>query len=258
MKASVLNEITMQNIKELSLYGLLKSYQSIADSAVKNELSYVEFLNKALQSEIAHRNEKSKQTLIKFARFPKVKTIDEFDFKSSSVDKTLINDLLSLRFIDEHKNILFCGASGVGKTHLAIAIGYQAVSNKIKTRFSTMSDLMLQLESAKYAGRFGEFLNRVVAKTRLLIIDELGYIKLDKAKADMFFEIINKKYEQGSVIITSNLNFNKWKGVLNDDEALTYAVLDRLIHHSHIVNISGESYRLRDKLKSGILNLSKI
>lgn len=244
-----------QNCKELSLYGLINSYERVADIAVKEGISYIEFLNKALESEIKHRSEKSKKTLIKFARFPKIKTINEFDFSSSNVDKMLINELLTLRFINECKNILLTGASGLGKTHLAIAIGYQAVSNKIKTSFTTISDLIILLSSTRYLGKFGEFLNRVVAKTRLLIIDEFGYVRLNEAQANMFFEIINKKYEQGYIIITSNLNFNKWKGVLNDDEPLTYAVLDRLIHHSHIVNISGESYRLKDKLKSGTIRL---
>jgi DNA replication protein DnaC len=252
------NQIEEYCIK-FKLNGILNHYQALSQIAVDNKLSYIEFLLKLLEYEAKIKDERSKQTLLKFASFPKIKSIEEFDFKYSSVDKTLINELLTLRFIDEAKNILLLGPSGVGKTHLAIAIGIEATKHKFKTKFITTSDLLLQLESATITNSLESYLKRVIYPNKLLIIDEFGYIKLNENQANLFFQIINKCYERNSIIITSNLIFTKWKEVLNNDEALTTAILDRLIHHSHLINITGESYRLKQKKEAGLItNLSNI
>ena len=252
--------IISTNIKEccqnLKLFGVLNSYEDEVERAIKDNISYSEFLYRLLCNEINNRHTRAKETLLKFASFPKVKTIDEFEYKSSSINKIEINEILSLKFIENAENILFIGPSGVGKTHLAIAIGYDATGNRIKTKFITIRDLILQLKSAKYTGNFDRYIKRVINATRLLIIDEFGYTKLDEEEANLFFEIVNRRYEQSSIIITSNLNFTSWKSVLNDDEALTMATLDRLVHHSHIVNIVGESYRLKEKKKAGIFDIN--
>jgi DNA replication protein DnaC len=135
---------------------------------------------------------------------------------------------------------------GVGKTHLAQSIGYIATQQRIRTKFITMSDLLFQLEAAQLQGKLENYFSRVIKSVKLLIIDEFGYIKLNQNQANLFFQIVNKRYENSSIIITSNLTFTKWKEILNNDEALTTAILDRLIHHSHIINIQGEYWQTYD------------
>ena len=155
--------------------------------------------------------------------------------------------------MDRKENLLLLGPSGAGKTHPAIALGYLATQKRLRTRFITVADLLLQLESAKHTNQLESYFKRTINANKLLILDEFGYIKLNEEQANLFFQIVNKRYETGSIIITSNLPFTQWKEVLNHDEALTAAILDRLIHHSHILNIQGESYRLRQKRQAGIL-----
>ncbi|NJC99060.1 AAA family ATPase, partial [Candidatus Erwinia dacicola] len=143
------------------------------------------------------------------------------------------------------------GPSGVGKTHLATTIGYKAAMAGLSIRFITAADMMLQLMASHRQGDLKGYLNRVVGKPKLLIIDEVGYLPFGKMETNLFFQVVAKRYESGSVILTSNLPFTQWSGTFGDDETLTAAMLDRLLHHAHITQISGQSYRLKDKLKSG-------
>jgi len=227
-------------LTKFKLFGILDYYKSLSDKAVKENLSYTEYLLKLLEYEQKIKDENHKKILLRFASFPKIKTLDEFDFKNSSIDITLINELKTLRFIDEAKNILLIGPSGTGKTHIAIALGYLATLNKIKTKFITTSELLLSLDTAYKVNKLNDYLKRVIYPNKLLIIDEFGYFKFNEFQANLFFQIINKFYEQNSIIITSNLSFIKWKEVLNNDEGLTTAILDRLIHHSYILNIQSK------------------
>lgn len=238
--------------KTLRLAGIIKNYAAIADAVSKNQESYSEFLLKLLEAEASERTERSKKTVLRFAGFPVIKTLEMFDFASSGINKAQITELSSLKFIERAENVILVGPSGVGKTHIAMALGYLATQKRIKTRFISLSDMLLQLEMAKEQNRLKEYLKKSISTVRLLIVDEIGYVKLNEAQANLFFQLVNKKYETGSVILTSNLSFLKWKEILNNDEALTAAVLDRLIHHSHIINITGESYRLKQKKKAGI------
>jgi DNA replication protein DnaC len=143
----------------------------------------------------------------------------------------------ALYFITKNENVIFIGSPGTGKTHLAISLGYLATQKRIKAKFITVAELMLQMEVAKSQNRVSNFISKTVSHPSVLILDEFGYVKLNEEQANFMFLLVNKRYETGSIIITSNLTFSQWQGVLNNDEALTAAIMDRLIHHSHIVNI---------------------
>jgi DNA replication protein DnaC len=238
--------------KEFKLPAILSNHEALADEAAKHSLSYSAYLANLFEEESKQRAQRGKAMVLKTAAFPILKTMDSFDYKSASLNQTQLQQLSTLSFVDRKENILLLGPSGVGKTHLAIALGYLCTQSRIKTRFMTIADLLLQLESAQYTHKLDYYLKRLM-NNRVLILDEFGYIKLSETQANLLFQVINKKYETGSIIITTNLPFTQWKGVLNDDEALTAAILDRLIHHSHIINIQGESYRLKQKRKAGII-----
>jgi DNA replication protein DnaC len=248
----VINEM-IRRCEQLKLNGVLQSYQSIADQAAKDSLSYMEYLAKVLDYELTTRDSRSKQTTLKLASFPTLKTLETFEFGSSNVNKKQITELATLRFIENAENVILLGPSGTGKTHLAISIGYLVTQQRYKVKFITTADLLLQMEAAKSQNRLSNYLNKVIGGAKLLIIDEFGYLKFNEEQANLFFQLINKRYETGSVMITSNLTFTKWKEVLNNNEALTAAILDRLIHHSQIITIQGDSYRLKQKRKAGIL-----
>ena len=187
-----------------------------------------------------------------------LKTLDNFDFTSSNINRMQIQELANLNFISNKENVIFIGSPGTGKTHLACALGYLATQNKLKVKFITAADLLLQLEAARSQNKLNYYLGKVICQASLLIIDELGYLKFDEQQSNLLFQVINKKYETGSIIITSNLTFSQWQGVLDNNEALTTAIMDRLIHHSHIININGDSYRLKQKRKAGILPIINI
>lgn len=164
-----------------------------------------------------------------------------------------LQSLRSLSFIERNENIVLLGPSGVGKTHLAIAMGYEAVRAGIKVRFTTAADLLLQLSTAQRQGRYKTTLQRGVMAPRLLIIDETGYLPFSQEEAKLFFQVIAKRYEKSAMILTSNLPFGQWDQTFAGDAALTSAMLDRILHHSHVVQIKGESYRLRQKRKAGVI-----
>jgi DNA replication protein DnaC len=158
-----------------------------------------------------------------------------------------------MAFVERRENVIFLGPSGVGKTHLAIGLGYLATQSGIKVRFITAADLVMQLEKAQQRGQFEHYMRRSLLGPSILIIDEVGYLPLQGNQANLFFQVIAKRYEHGSIILTSNLSFGEWDTTFAGNSALTAAMLDRLLHHAHIVQIKGDSYRLRDKKRAGVL-----
>jgi DNA replication protein DnaC len=238
----------------LSLSAIADNYPALAQQAADSDASYTEFLERCLKAEQDERRRRSQSMLTKFAGFPAIKLIDDYDFKfAAGAPKKTVQTLQSMAFVERKENVIFLGPSGVGKTHLAIALGYLATQSGVKVRFVSAADLVMQLEKAQQRGQFDHFMRRSLLGPSILIIDEVGYLPLQGNQANLFFQVIAKRYEQGSIILTSNLSFGEWDSTFAGNSALTAAMLDRLLHHAHVVQIKGDSYRLKDKKKAGVL-----
>jgi DNA replication protein DnaC len=237
---------------KLKLERIAAEWPPLAQQAAHDEASFAEFLERLLTMENDARVERQRQTLLKLATLPAVKTLEQYDFGfASGAPRLQIQELAALSFIERTENVVLLGSSGVGKTHIATALAYRAAMGGIKTRFITAADLMLQLATARGQGRLKEYFNRAIIGPRLLVVDEIGYLPFGREEANLFFNVVAKRYERGSMVLTSNLPFTQWAATFADDQTLTAAMLDRLLHHAHIVQIAGESYRLKDKRKAG-------
>lgn len=243
--------------RQLGLYAIDEVWSNVAEHHLNSEGTYADFVEQLLTEELNAKALRSQATLLKFAVLPAIKTLEDFDFSfGSGVPKAKIQELSSLAFIQRQENVVMLGPSGVGKTHLAISLAYKAVMNHLKVRFITAADLMLQLMTAHRQDKLKTYMNRVVMAPKLLVIDEIGYLPFGREEANLFFNVVAKRYEKGSTLLTSNLPFSQWATAFADDTTLTAAMLDRLLHHCHVVQISGESYRLKDKRKVGALSIS--
>jgi DNA replication protein DnaC len=254
--ASGLTYLQVQEyLEQLKLTEAQTALDRLADEAGKGQWSYIEFLGKLLGEELAARQERRLHFKQRLAHFPKAKTLDQFDFSfQPGIDEKKIRDLASLRFIEEAETIIFTGPPGVGKTHLAISLGMEAIRSGYSVYFITLSDLADQVPRERAHPKWDEKL-RVMSHPKLLIIDEVGYIPLDTLVSHFIFSLVCRRYEKGAMIWTSNKGFADWASVFAGDEVLTAAILDRLMHHGSVVNIRGKSYRLRDKLQAGTVSI---
>ena len=241
--------LTDQYLKTLSLHRIRDSYRQEAENAAKTNIGYQDYLQRLLEIEVLNKIERSINRKMQIAGFPKVKRLEEFDFSyQPQINEKLIRELASLSFLEEAKNVLFVGAPGVGKTHLATALGVKAVQARKRVSFFTAEQLTMLLASAEVSGNLNKTLSNL-SRVDLIIIDELGYLALTKQTAKLFFQLISKRYESGSIIITTNKPFEEWGEVFNDD-IVAAAVLDRLLHHSYPFLINGKSFRLKDIIKN--------
>ncbi len=232
-------------LRELKLAGIVKTLENRNQYATENKLSYIDFLELLVEDEYANRMSNSYQKRFSKAKLNLQKTIDNYDFSHQpQLDIRLIKDLSACRFIAEKKNIVLMGKPGVGKTHLANAFGLEAIKQGYKVIFVHVNDLIEKLYTSKADGTY---LNtqKTYLSADLLILDELGFKKIPTTGLDDFFEIIRRRYETGSLIITTNRNFEDW-GQIFGDIVLASAIIDRIVHFCHIIKIAGDSYRIKN------------
>lgn len=239
-------------LKRLQLTHLRDTLGAVLSEAAKEDWTYLEFLDQILGREVDSKQGKRIRMGLQIAHFPCVRTIEEFDFSfQPTADERLIRELSTGNFIAHGENVLMFGPPGVGKSHLAVGLGRKVVERGHTVRFTTATALLTTLGKAESEGCLGDKLTEY-SKPRLLVIDELGYLPFERRAAHLFFQLVNRRYEKGSLLVTTNQRVSEW-GTVFGDEVLATAILDRLLHHSHTLMITGESYRLREKRRSGLI-----
>ncbi len=236
----------LAQLQTLRLRGVTSGLDELITEAETQKQSYLGFLYQLLNRELSDRAERKYRRSITAAHFPVKKSIDEFKFgKVKGISKTRVSQLLDFSWIDKKENVLFFGPPGLGKTHLSIALGFEAIEKGYSVCFERVSNLMKILKNSDVQRTYGFRLKKIL-NSDLLIIDEIGYTPIEKREANLFFNLISEMYEKQSIMITSNKSFTVWAEMMGD-EIMTTAMLDRLLHHANIFTLEGESYRLANK-----------
>lgn len=238
-----------RNLKYLKLPFMREQHHLLAKQAATDNWSHEDYLDKLADGEATLRQDRSTQRRVRLARFPVIKTLDRFDWTwPKKVNRLQVQQLFRLQFIKQTANVIFLGGVGMGKTHLASALGYAACLKGYTVFFATAIDVINTLTAAQAAGRMKQELKKYT-RPSLLILDELGFLPIDKVGADLLFQVISQRYEQGALAITSNRAFKDWPEIFNNDSTLTSAILDRLLHHAETVLIQGKSYRMKEQIE---------
>ena len=244
------NQTLIENLKVLKLRFIRENYEPMATQAAQKQWSHVQYLAELIDAEAKQRQDRAVQRRIRMARFPQIKTMEQFKWSwPKKINRLQVQNLFRLNFVEEKSNVILLGGVGLGKTHLAIALGYDACLKGHSVLFASAIDAVNTLTTARAAGRLKDELKKYV-KPDLLILDELGYLPIDKTGADLLFQIISHRYESGSLIITTNRAFKDWPEIFNNDSTLTSALLDRLLHHTETVVIEGKSYRMKELIEN--------
>jgi len=239
-----------QQLDYLKLHNIREKYDKITQQASQKKWSHIDYLAKLIDGEAGARWDRSIQRRISQARFPVIKTLEQFRWSwPKTINRPAIQNIFHLKFIANKENIIFLGGVGLGKTHLATAIAYQACLRGDPVLFTTAIDVINSMSAAQSTGNLNNELKKYL-RPKLLVLDELGYLPIDKAGADLLFQVISHRYERGSIIVTSNRAFKHWPEIFNNDSTLTSALLDRLLHHSETILIEGNSYRMKDRIES--------
>jgi DNA replication protein DnaC len=238
-----------QHLTYLNLQFMAQHVEPLARQAADQQWSHLQFLGRLVEGEAALRQDRARDRRIRQARFPVLKTLDQFDFTwPAKINRPAVGDLFRLQFIQDKANVLFVGGVGLGKSHLAIALGYAACLAGFRVRFTTAIDIINALSAAGRANRLDGELKKFT-RPDLLVCDELGYLPIDRHGANLLFQVISARYERGSILLTTNKVFKHWASIFNNDTTLTSAILDRLLHHAQTILIEGKSYRMKDRIE---------
>jgi DNA replication protein DnaC len=235
-----------EQLKYLKLPFVGQNYNDVAGTAAKEQWSHTKYLEMLIAGEAEFRRDRATERRIRQARFPVIKTLDGFQWNwPKKINRLQVQNLFKLDFVPQKANVIFLGTVGLGKTHLATALAYTACLKGVPVLFTTAIDVINNLSAAQETGRFQQEMKKY-CNSSILVLDELGYLPIDKHGADLLFQVISHRYEQGSMIISTNRAFKHWPEIFNNDATLTSAILDRLLHHAETVVIEGKSFRMKD------------
>jgi DNA replication protein DnaC len=237
------------DLRMLGLTFMADHYAQLSAKAARDQIGHQDYLAQLAKGEIDVRHDRATARRIRIARFPVIKSLDQFSWSwPKKINRMAIQNLFRLQFMEDKANVIFLGTVGLGKTHLATALGYTACLAGKSVLFTTAIDAINTLAAAQAASRLKVEMKKYLAPS-LLILDELGYLPIDKHGADLLFQVISQRYERGATIITSNRAYKKWPEIFNNDSTLTSALLDRLLHHAETMVIEGLSYRMKDQIE---------